>query len=75
MERTFALRDQQNNNPQATLNLEPNSIFQPFNPSTSLNDPIAYIAQLAGYSDSERWWEVTFEQAANETSVFAVVLE
>ncbi len=73
MERTFALRDQQNKNPQSTLNLEPNSTHSPIPPSP--HDPIAYIAQLAGYSDSERWWEVTFEQAANETSVFAIVLE
>lgn len=91
MERTFALRDQQIKNPQSTLNLEPDSTLPPVNPSTdsyspippsphppippSPHDPIAYIAQLAGYSDSERWWEVTFEQAANETSVFSIVLE
>lgn len=75
MECTFAFRDQQTKNPQATLNLEPNSTHQPFNPSTTSNDPIAFIAQLAGYTDSERWWEVIFEQTANETSVFAIVLD
>ncbi|MEM9990498.1 MAG: DUF5682 family protein [Bacteroidota bacterium] len=33
-------------------------------------DPIATIAQLAGYTDSERWWEVTFEQAENDIAIF-----
>ncbi|MDX1940369.1 MAG: DUF5682 family protein [Saprospiraceae bacterium] len=43
-----------------------------FNPST---DPLGYIAQLAGYSDSERWWEVAFEQAENETIIFDAILD
>lgn len=33
-------------------------------------DPIGQIAQLAGYADSERWWEVTFEQHENEIAIF-----
>lgn len=37
-------------------------------------DPIGYLAKLAGYSDSERWWEVYFEQ--NEgAEVFSLITE
>jgi len=38
-------------------------------------DPLGYMAELAGYSDSERWWEVTFESAENETEIFSSILE
>ena len=38
-------------------------------------DPLAYLAQLAGYSDSERWWEMTFEQNDNPTEIFDTILE
>jgi len=38
-------------------------------------DPLAYIANLAGYSDSERWWEVTFEQHAADREIFPALLE
>jgi len=33
-------------------------------------DPIGYIARLAGYNDSERWWEVAFEQEDEAEEVF-----
>jgi uncharacterized protein DUF5682 len=39
------------------------------------HDPMAHIARLAGYTDSERWWEVTFESAENETAIFTAILE
>lgn len=38
-------------------------------------DPMAHIAKLAGYADSERWWEVTFEQQENEEEIFQSILE
>ena len=38
-------------------------------------DPLSYLSELAGYSDSERWWEVTFEQADHEEAVFEALLE
>ena len=38
-------------------------------------DPLGYMAQLAGYSDRERWWEVTIEQAAHETGIFGAIEE
>jgi hypothetical protein len=33
-------------------------------------DPLARLADLAGYSDSERWWEVHIEQIAGSEAVF-----
>lgn len=38
-------------------------------------DPIAYLAQAAGYSDSERWWEHMVEHRRDGTDIFAAVLE
>lgn len=38
-------------------------------------DPMKHLAQLSGYSDSERWWEVTFERNENETDIFEAIIE
>ena len=38
-------------------------------------DPLHYIAELAGYSDSERWWEITFEQNDNPIEIFDTILD
>lgn len=38
-------------------------------------DPLGYLAGLAGYTDSERWWEVYFEQGMGDEQVFEVILE
>ena len=38
-------------------------------------DPVAYIARLAGYADSEQWWETHLEQAPGHADTFAVVLD
>ena len=40
-----------------------------------MRDPLKYLAQLAGYSDSERWWEATFEQNDHSQAVFEVILD
>ena len=40
-----------------------------------LKDPLGYIAHIAGYEDSERWWEHTFEQEADELQVFEAINE
>jgi hypothetical protein len=37
-------------------------------------DPLAYLATLAGYPDSERWWDATFEQTVNGAEVFELLL-
>ena len=38
-------------------------------------DPLKYLSQLAGYEDSERWWEVTFEQNENAAEIFPAITE
>ncbi len=40
-----------------------------------VKDPLAYLAQLSGYQDSERWWEVLFESQDNEIDIFDAILE
>ncbi|HEX8426274.1 DUF5682 family protein [Hymenobacter sp.] len=37
-------------------------------------DPISYLAELDGYADGERWWELRFEHSAGHADTFAVVL-
>ena len=41
----------------------------------AIRDPMQFIATLAGYSDSERWWEDTFEQMDNPAGVFAAIAD
>ena len=38
-------------------------------------DPMGFLAQLAGYTDSERWWEIMFESPDHETDIFAAIQE
>lgn len=38
-------------------------------------DPMHYLAVLAGYADSERWWEATFEVGDHPGGIFDSVLE
>ncbi|MEM8907632.1 MAG: DUF5682 family protein, partial [Bacteroidota bacterium] len=42
---------------------------------TLLADPLGYLARLAGYEDSERWWEVTFEEQAADGRIFPALIE
>lgn len=39
------------------------------------HDPLGYLAQLAGYTDYERWWEAMFENADNGAGVFSAILQ
>ena len=38
-------------------------------------DPISQLAEAAGYSDSERWWEHHVELRGNEEGIFEAVLD
>src|SRR5690606_7520472 len=38
-------------------------------------DPLGQLAQIAGYTDRERWWEVTFERDANEHEIFPAIIK
>lgn len=39
------------------------------------HDPLFWLAQAAGYSDSERWWEALVEQRQDSTDVFVAIQE
>lgn len=45
------------------------------NEAPLVRDPMGYIAGLAGFSDSERWWEATFEQPDNPSDIFPAIIE
>ena len=36
-------------------------------------DPLAYLAELAGYEDSEAWWNALIEQGAHAPDIFASI--
>ncbi len=38
-------------------------------------DPLGYMAEIAGYTDSERWWEVTFEERENPEEIFPSIIQ
>jgi hypothetical protein len=38
-------------------------------------DPLTWLAEAAGYSDGERWWEHIVEQRRDSRDVFAAILE
>lgn len=40
-----------------------------------VTDPLTYLAELAGYSDSERWWEATFEEQFENVEIFPALLD
>ncbi|NJK83310.1 MAG: hypothetical protein HC912_05315, partial [Saprospiraceae bacterium] len=40
-----------------------------------VKDPLAYLAKISGYEDSERWWEVLFESQDNEINIFDAILK
>lgn len=47
---------------------------QPLTPNP-YDDPLSLLAQAAGYSDGERWWEHLVEQRQDSTELFAAILE
>jgi hypothetical protein len=38
-------------------------------------DPLAYLAEAAGFDDGERWWEYMFEHRSQDDAVFQAVQE
>jgi len=42
-------------------------------PSALRHDPLGHLARLAGFEDSERWWDVTFEQEEDDLAVFDMI--
>ncbi|HHB79274.1 MAG TPA: hypothetical protein ENK85_08585 [Saprospiraceae bacterium] len=49
------------------------SFKEPVKMTELVMDPMRFIAQLAGYDDVERWWEVTFEHMGASESIFPVI--
>jgi hypothetical protein len=43
--------------------------------ATLAADPMGYMARLAGYEDTERWWETTFESPDNPDEIFDAISE
>lgn len=66
---SFALKKSDFQSPEFTLNPEENAeVWVQFR-----QDPLRQMAQLAGYEDTERWWEITFEHHDNPASIFAEI--
>ncbi len=40
-----------------------------------MRDPLSFMAEIAGYTDSERWWEATFETKNNDIDIFRAIGE
>jgi hypothetical protein len=68
----FAFEAAGKDNPQASLDF-----LEKLSPEEQQfqMDPMWHLARLAGYEDSERWWEVTFESVENQDDIFAALLE
>ncbi|MFM9977546.1 MAG: DUF5682 family protein, partial [Sphingomonadaceae bacterium] len=44
-----------------------------FNMQTARRDPLGYLSEIAGYEDSEAWWNALVEQGANAPTIFAAI--
>lgn len=44
-------------------------------PAEVRRDPLRWIAEAAGYSDSERWWDQMIEQRRDSTEWFKAIME
>ncbi len=69
----FTLDTQEQNEQQ--ISLENKSSEKENKEQEVINDPLGYAARLAGYGDSERWWEVTFEQREGHSETFEAVMD
>ena len=47
----------------------------PASPVVQRDDPLAMLAEAAGYSDHELWWEQQIEQRRDATNLFESILE
>ncbi len=67
---SFALDEKERNVVQSKLEVEEKLTNEE---KVFRKDPMAYLAHLAGYTDSERWWEVMFESPDNEVDIFETI--
>lgn len=71
--------DKENTETAETNELNTDSAIDPLSPSdvsqAVISDPLTWLAQAAGYSDGERWWEHMVEHRQDSTDLFAAILE
>lgn len=67
-------QDNEGENPAADGPTDPEGELQPLSPKVR-QDPLSLLAQAAGYSDGERWWEHLVEQRQDSTELFAAILK
>jgi hypothetical protein len=72
----FALDLQkENEKEQVTENGEPQILEEATPRSFITHDPFQHLADAAGVSDGEQWWEINFESRNDTTEIFAAVQE
>ncbi len=67
----FALDQEEAENKQVKVKHQPATAEE----QRIMRDPLSYMAEIAGYTDSERWWEATFETQENDTAIFNSISE
>jgi Family of unknown function (DUF5682) len=64
------------NRPEPVLEAAPGEVAPAASPSNAQQlrrDPLGYLAAIAGYDDSEAWWNALVEQGAHGPDIFAAV--
>lgn len=72
---SYAMGDQEKEPEEATQTPAHKLAAESNDRATNVHHLLSLFAQAAGYDDDEQWWEETFEQRQNTTSVFDAVLE
>jgi hypothetical protein len=58
------------------IEVEPSKSVDESNDSAAIRrDPLALLAEAAGYADSERWWEQMVEERQDSSQLFQAILE
>ena len=61
---------------EAPAEADPDAESPPASPADAVrSDPLALLAQAAGYSDFERWWDALVESRGEGEAVFAAIAE
>ncbi|MEO5953593.1 MAG: DUF5682 family protein, partial [Chloroflexia bacterium] len=61
--------------PALNLTTQPPGEIESTQHSALSTDPLGWIAQAAGFSDGERWWEHMVEHRNDGTAIFTAILE
>lgn len=71
----FAIEQEESKMEEASVSREIDLITEINEEIVLRRDPISYLAEAAGFSDGEKWWEQMFEQRMNNEEVFDAVYE